>query len=153
MVKINTVTKALPAVSRTTDEIIPYIKAWISGQDERFQRKVIKLFKNAGVDRRFSILDADEVFVDLGFEAKNQLYMKGILDLSEKALRKALDKAAWKPEDLDYIITVSCTGYMIPSVDAYLINRLKMRQDIIRLPVTEMGCVAGVSGSSMLKIS
>jgi predicted naringenin-chalcone synthase len=35
---------------------------------------------------------------------------------------------------------------MIPSVDAYLINSLQMRQDIVRLPVTEMGCVAGVSG-------
>jgi predicted naringenin-chalcone synthase len=35
---------------------------------------------------------------------------------------------------------------MIPSVDAYVINNLKMRQDVVRLPVTEMGCAAGVSG-------
>ncbi|NND88208.1 MAG: type III polyketide synthase, partial [Flavobacteriaceae bacterium] len=40
----------------------------------------------------------------------------------------------------------SCTGIMIPSIDAYLINDLQMRQDVIRLPVTEMGCAAGVSG-------
>jgi predicted naringenin-chalcone synthase len=36
---------------------------------------------------------------------------------------------------------------MIPSVDAYLINDLNMRQDVVRLPVTEMGCAAGVSGT------
>lgn len=36
---------------------------------------------------------------------------------------------------------------MIPSVDAYLINALDMRQDIVRLPVTEMGCAAGVSAT------
>jgi alkylresorcinol/alkylpyrone synthase len=35
---------------------------------------------------------------------------------------------------------------MIPSLDAYLINELNLRQDIVRLPVTEMGCAAGVSG-------
>ena len=35
---------------------------------------------------------------------------------------------------------------MIPSLDAYLINSLKLRQDIVRLPVTEMGCAAGISG-------
>lgn len=35
---------------------------------------------------------------------------------------------------------------MIPSLDAYLINALNLRQDIVRLPVTEMGCAAGVSG-------
>jgi len=47
---------------------------------------------------------------------------------------------------LDYIITVSCTGIMIPSLDAYLINDLHLKQDVVRLPVTEMGCAAGVSG-------
>jgi len=35
---------------------------------------------------------------------------------------------------------------MIPSLDAYLINDLGLKQDIVRLPVTEMGCAAGVSG-------
>ena len=35
---------------------------------------------------------------------------------------------------------------MIPSLDAYLINNLGMNQDVVRLPVTEMGCAAGVSG-------
>lgn len=35
---------------------------------------------------------------------------------------------------------------MIPSVDAFLINLLNLRQDIVRLPVTEMGCAAGISG-------
>lgn len=35
---------------------------------------------------------------------------------------------------------------MIPSLDAYLINRLQLRQDVVRLPVTEMGCAAGISG-------
>ena len=35
---------------------------------------------------------------------------------------------------------------MIPSLDAYLINALGLRNDIVRLPVTEMGCAAGISG-------
>jgi alkylresorcinol/alkylpyrone synthase len=59
---------------------------------------------------------------------------------------KALEKAHWKAQDIDFIITVSCTGFMIPSVDAHLINTLKMRQDVVRLPVTEWGVRAGVSG-------
>lgn len=146
MVRIKTVAKALPEISKTTDEIIPYIEAWLNGQEERFQRKVIKIFRNAAVDRRYSLLSPEEVFLTQRFEERNDLYIKGVLQLSEKALKTALEKAAWNAEDLDYIITVSCTGFMIPSVDAYLINRLDMRQDIIRLPVTEMGCAAGVSG-------
>ena len=145
-VKIKTVTKQLPKYSRNTDEIIPFLDAWLEGQDERFIRKVKKIFEGAAVDKRYSIMDPIEVFTKTSFEERNDIYVREVIDLGEKVLEKALAKAKWMPEDLDYIITVSCTGIMIPSLDAYLINKLKLRQDIVRLPVTEMGCAAGVSG-------
>ena len=145
-VKITSVATQLPPYSRTTKEIIPFLKVWLSGQESRYQRKVIKLFENAGVDKRYSIMDAKDVFLKTSFEAKNEIYKRETIKLAEGALVKALDKAKIKATDIDYIITVSCTGIMIPSVDAYLINKLNMKQDIVRLPVTEMGCVAGVSG-------
>ena len=151
MVKIKTVAKQLPPYTRTTEEIIPYVKAWMSGQEERFQRKVLKIIGNAQIDRRYSIIDADDMFVPRTYEEKNRLYIQGTLPLAEGALRKALKKADWAATDLDYIITVSCTGFMIPSVDAYLINNVGMRQDIVRLPVTKMGCAAGVSGTIYAK--
>ncbi|MBK5208266.1 MAG: type III polyketide synthase [Flavobacteriaceae bacterium] len=145
-VKITSVAKQLPQFSRTTDEIIPFLKIWLTGQEERFQRKVLKIFENAGVEKRYSIMDAHEVFLNTSFEEKNDIYARESIKLAESALTKALKKAALNPQDIDYIITVSCTGIMIPSIDAYLINKLQMRQDIVRLPVTEMGCAAGVSG-------
>lgn len=145
-VKIISVAKQLPKYTRETKDIIPYLNLWMAGQEERFQRKVIKLFENAGVDRRYSIMDAEEVFTKTSFQEKNDIYAREVVKLAEQSLVKALDKASLIPTDIDYIITVSCTGIMIPSVDAYLINSLKMKQDIVRLPVTEMGCAAGVSG-------
>ena len=146
MVKIKAVAKALPGISRSTDEIIPFVKAWMSGQDERFQRKVLKIFRNAAVDRRYSVISPEDVFSVNSFEARNDLYVKGILPLAEQAIVNALEKAEWKANEIDYLISVSCTGFMIPSVDAYLINKMGFRQDVVRLPVTEMGCAAGVSG-------
>ncbi len=145
-VKIASVAKQLPRFTRRTEDILPYVKTWLSGQDERFQRKALKIFQNAKVDRRYSIMDPQDVFMNLSFEERNDIYLRESIKLAEGALTKALDKVALKPKDIDYIITVSCTGIMIPSLDAYLINKLEMRQDIIRLPVTEMGCAAGVSG-------
>ncbi|WP_291128648.1 type III polyketide synthase [Flavobacterium sp. UBA7682] len=145
-VKIKTVAKQLPQFSRTTEEILPYLDAWLFGQDERFIRKVRKIFEGAMVDKRYSIMDPIEVFTNTSFESRNNIYVREMIDLGEKVLVKALEKAAWQPTDLDYIITVSCTGIMIPSLDAYLINKLQLRQDIVRLPVTEMGCAAGISG-------
>jgi predicted naringenin-chalcone synthase len=145
-VKIKCVSKQLPKYSRTTEEIIPFLDAWLVGQETRFVRKVKKIFEGAAVDKRYSIMDPIEVFTNTSFEERNDIYVREVIDLGTKVLEKALQKAHWKPEDLDYIITVSCTGIMIPSLDAYLINKLKLRQDIVRLPVTEMGCAAGISG-------
>lgn len=145
-VKISAVAKQLPPYTRETKDILPFVELWLEGQEDRFKRKVLKIFENAAVDRRYSIMDAEEVFLKTSFEEKNDIYTREGIKLAEASLIKALDKANLEAKDIDYIITVSCTGIMIPSLDAYLINRLNMRQDIVRLPVTEMGCAAGVSG-------
>ncbi len=145
-VRITTVAKQLPEFCRNTEDIVPLVELWLAGQEQRFRRKVVKIFEGAAVDKRFSIMEPAEVFTATSFEQKNDIYVREVKKLGKKVLEKALTKADWFPDSLDYIITVSCTGIMIPSLDAYLINDLGLRQDIIRLPVTEMGCAAGVSG-------
>lgn len=145
-VKVTAASKALPEYTRDTAEIMPFLDIWLHGQEDRFIRKVKKIFENAMVDRRYSIMSPEEVFSDLTFEERNDIYVREGIKLGAKCLQSAIVKAGWQNQDIDYIITVSCTGIMIPSMDAYLINLLKLRQDIVRLPVTEMGCAAGVSG-------
>ena len=144
--RVTAVVKQVPQYSRETKDILPLLKMWLHDQDERYQRKAKKIFENANVDKRYSIMDPNEVFRSTSFEEKNNTYKKECITLAEKAVIKALTQAKLKATEIDYIISVSCTGIMIPSIDAYLINKLQMKQDIVRLPVTEMGCVAGVSG-------
>lgn len=145
-VKIKTVATVTPQYYKETAEILPFVETWLADQDERLRRKTIKIFEGAAVDKRYSIMDPIEVFTRTSFEDRNDIYKREVVPLATAAVEKALQQAGWKAQDLDYIITVSCTGIMIPSIDAYLINQLDMRQDIVRLPVTEMGCVAGISG-------
>lgn len=145
-VKISTVAKQLPPFSRETKEVIPFVETWLDGQEERFKRKVIKIFEGAAVDKRYSIMAPEEVFTSTSFEDKNRIYQREAKKLGKQVLEKALEQAGWEANSLDYIITVSCTGIMIPSLDAYLINALQLKKDVVRLPVTEMGCAAGISG-------
>jgi alkylresorcinol/alkylpyrone synthase len=49
------------------------------------------------------------------------------------------------PSEVDLLISVSCTGYMVPSLDAYLIQELGFRPNVRRLPITELGCVGGAA--------
>lgn len=145
-VKVSTVATQNPEYSRETAEVIPYVETWLDGREKRFQRKVIKIFESAAVDKRYSIMHPQEVFTAASFEEKNAIYCREVKKLGSKVLQKALEKSGWEANSIDFIITVSCTGIMIPSLDAYLINALNMRQDVVRLPVTEMGCAAGISG-------
>ncbi len=144
--KIVTVAKQLPRYSRSTKDILPFVNLWLQNQDDRFRRKVIKIFEGAGVDKRYGIMNIEEVFNAASFADKNAIYVREVKKLGISVLEKALNQASWGASSLDYIITVSCTGIMIPSLDAYLINALGLRDDVMRLPVTEMGCAAGVSG-------
>ncbi len=144
--RIVNVSKELPEHFRDTKDIIPLVELWLGNQEERFRRKVVKIFEGAAVDRRYSIMPPEEVFIATSFEEKNNIYAREAKKIGAEVLTKALEKTGWVAESLDYIITVSCTGIMIPSLDAYLINELGLRQDVVRLPVTEMGCAAGVSG-------
>src|SRR6056297_110623 len=109
-VRITSVAKQLPKYTRETKDILPYVELWLDGQEERFKRKVLKIFENAAVDRRYSIMSPDEVFLKTSFEEKNDIYAKESIQLAEKSLLKALAKAKLSPTDLDYIITVSCTS-------------------------------------------
>lgn len=145
-IRITTVTKELPQYCRSTEDILPFIDLWLADEDERFRRKVIKIFEGAAVDKRYGIMNIEEVFSATSFEDKNAIYVREVKKLGKAVLQKALKESDWAADSIDYIITVSCTGIMIPSLDAYLINDLGLRTDVIRLPVTEMGCAAGVSG-------
>ena len=143
--KILAVAKALPAFSKTTEEILPKVAEWLAPLPERDQRKILRIFKYAQVDRRYAIMDLEEVFTETSWEEKNAIFANKAVELGLPAQENALAKTDLSPQDLDFIITVSCTGFMIPSMDAEIINRLNLRQDIVRLPVTEMGCAAGTS--------
>ena len=145
MVKVKTVATELPEFFQETKDTIPLLERWLEDQDQRYIRKAVKIFEGAQVDKRYAIMPPKDVFTKTSFGEKNKLYEAAAKTYGKVVLEKALFQANWKPESLDYIITVSCTGIMIPSLDAFLINELNLKQHIIRLPITEMGCVGGVS--------
>ena len=65
--------------------------------------------------------------------------------LARLASCRALDVARVRPEEIDMVISVSCTGYMVPSLDVRLAAEMGLRSDVIRLPITELGCSGGAA--------
>lgn len=65
--------------------------------------------------------------------------------LVRTAACQALQHARLRPADIDLVISVSCTGYLVPSLDVRLANQIGLRPDVLRLPITELGCAGGAA--------
>jgi alkylresorcinol/alkylpyrone synthase len=72
-------------------------------------------------------------------------YAEHASGLATRAVTEALAAARVAPERVDVVICVSCTGYLVPSLDVGLIQGLGMRPDVVRLPITELGCSGGLA--------
>ena len=78
----------------------------------------------------------------------NNAWIEHALDLGEKALCRAVQKAGLEPKDLSAIFVTSVTGIAAPSIDARLVNRMGLSPNIKRIPIFGLGCVAGAAGIS-----
>jgi alkylresorcinol/alkylpyrone synthase len=103
------------------------------------------LFDHAEVATRASVLPLAEVVAPRSLTETMRLYAVHARRLGEQVTRACLARAARPAEEIDLIVSVSCTGVMIPSVDAFLLDSLGMRRDVVRLPITELGCVGGAA--------
>jgi alkylresorcinol/alkylpyrone synthase len=109
------------------------------GRRDRF----LQILESSRIEVRHSVLAEGDAERPRSLKATNDLYIQTCLELGEKVARKAIERAGLVPGDIDSIISVSCTGYMIPSVDAYLINRMQLSHNVRRTPITLLGCMAG----------
>lgn len=146
MSKVIQVSTLRPKYRYSTQDIINKAEElWLNDFDEGTKRMAIKLLQGAEIRERYAVAPLDVIFSDLSFEKKNELYIEAMIEMGTAVLKKALEEAELEAKEIDTLITTSCTGFMIPSVDAYIVNRLGMKQHINRLPVTEMGCAGGTS--------
>ncbi len=110
---------------------------------ERKVEAMMSIVDNARVDKRHAIFPMDYIVEPRALSKTNEEYMEHAIKLGREAAEKCLERAGLKPTDIDLIITVSCTGFMIPSLDAHLIHLMGFRPNVRRMPFTELGCAAG----------
>lgn len=114
--------------------------------EDKLQRELIQqVIRNSAVEERACVISYDEIFKPKGFGSRNAVYTKKVLPLAEQAVQIALDHAQVSASEIDLIIVTSCTGILIPSLDAYLINTMSFRQNVRRLPISQLGCAAGAA--------
>lgn len=106
---------------------------------------MMTIVDNSQVKRRYCIHPVEYTIQPRPLSQISQEYQEHAVRLGREVACASLTKAGMQPRDIDLIVTVSCTGVMIPSLDAHLINDLGFRSDVRRLPITELGCAAGAA--------
>lgn len=147
MTRIITTAPALPGHQCTQQDVRAAMYRWANEHLDNVDR-VMKLFDHAGVGTRYTVMPLEDLFAERSFGERNQSYIEHAVELAERASVDALAAAGLPSEAVDLITTVSCTGFMIPAVDAHLANRLPLKRMIRRLPITELGCAAGAMAMS-----
>lgn len=115
------------------------------------RRGILERFHEAsGVKSRYLVLPLERYSKLDGFGDANDAFLGSAVELGEHAVKQALAEVGLAPADVDVLMTVSVTGIGAPSVDARLVPRLGLRDDVRRIPVFGLGCVAGAAGVARL---
>ncbi|MFI1966537.1 type III polyketide synthase [Streptomyces pathocidini] len=104
---------------------------------------VLDLIAHTGVQKRHLIQPIEKVLQHPGFDERSAVYEAQTKERVPAVVRRALDQAELEPQQIDLIIYVSCTGFMMPPPTAWLMNTMGFRPQTRQLPIAQLGCAAG----------
>ena len=143
--RILSVATALPQHRIGQEDVKEFARGMFSDAFPDLDR-LTPIFDNVHVESRYFCVPLEWFSEDHTFPEKNDLYVEHALNLSEKAARRALDRAGAQPGDVGAIFFVSTTGLATPSLDSKLIFRLGLSEHTRRVPIWGLGCAAGAAG-------
>jgi 3,5-dihydroxyphenylacetyl-CoA synthase len=146
MAAIASVASAFPATSYSQEEI-----GSLLGLENRV---VQKLLRSPHIQRRHVYLpEIDARTGRVLSESPADLHAKfreGARDIGTRAIRSALGAASLSPADVDYMLCVTSSGFMVPGLSSLFSRELGFDQRLLRADVVGMGCNAGLNGLNPL---
>ena len=108
--------------------------------------RIEQLHRNVLVGGRYLALPLEEYAALETWGQANDAWLRVALDVGEGAVRAALECAGLGPADVDALLFVTVTGVATPSLDALLMNRMRLPPHVRRTPIFGLGCLAGAAG-------
>jgi len=141
MAELLSVSTAVPAHRVTAAETKRYLADHLS---ETSAQRYCRMVDASGIENRHSVVRTEDLFQLQTLEERSREYTRHAVTLGQRVASDALSAANVTPAAVTSVIPISCTGHMMPSLDAHLVNTLRLSATSRRIPITLLGCSAGV---------
>ena len=108
--------------------------------------RIEQIFMTSDIDYRHFAFDMETLDPNESADAMHQRFEEHSVIIARQAIQRCLDNGGMQATDVDYIVAVSCTGYLCPGLSAILIKDLGMRNDLQRADLVGMGCAGAMPG-------
>jgi alkylresorcinol/alkylpyrone synthase len=116
------------------------------GQNQQSSAVLERLHARTGVSGRYFSRPLGEYAALDTWGKANNVWIEVAEQLGEQAIECLLKQTHLSADRINAIFFVSVTGVASPSIDARLVNRMKLSPHIKRNPIFGLGCVAGAAG-------
>jgi polyketide synthase Type III len=126
---------AVPARRFTQEELVD-----LFGYRDGLRRL---FFLNSGIDSRHIYTGLSDPRPET-IDEMTARFAEGSVTLGVGAIETCLAQSGLGVADVDFLVTTTCTGRLVPSLDAHLIRALGFRNDVQRVHVGDTGCASAM---------
>ena len=109
-------------------------------------QRLLPVFDNTEIETRNLCEPLDYYLQPHTFEEQNREFIRVALEYSVQAVVACVASAGLSADKITDMVVISTTGLATPSLDALIINRMRLNPHINRIPVFGLGCGGGTSG-------
>jgi predicted naringenin-chalcone synthase len=142
MIQLQRVSTAVPAHELSVHETREFVRRHL---DVRRGARIMHMLDASRNHARHVVRPLRELEQLASVDERNEAYKEDAIALADAVARRALDGSGLERERIGTLVCVSATGFMVPALPAFLIDRLGLRPTCRGVALSQLGCAGGVA--------